>query len=459
MKGEPLFRSRRGVRGILVPRIPVDQQEYVTAAKVVLDRSPQHASPSEPIQPFQPKRSSAAQVLQSSGLLDSTTTEFQMSPGLPENAKGVFNDLDSVGVTVARFLDDGACKQAVEQLADDYIFVEDFDLAMPSPIVAAGDDDEHILFSEAPDDDEWREESGIAAAHAAGIKGRGAIVGVLDTGIDIDHDNFRSGNRPNKNVPFVSVPLLRPENVRRVRGFDTEGHGTHVCGIIRGRRTGIAPQADLCVASVLESETTSTSFTRVIVGLHWLMKIFQSPTNRDRPAIVNLSLGFPPVCPPNMKKEQYEHSEAMLKTIVDSLDRANVLLVAAIGNDGEGLYRVPGAYDKVLAVGAVDYSHQVAGFSGCQGPSGQKPDVVGFGVNVLSSWNRTQRNDSTYKRLSGTSMAAPYISGLAALYWSHDRALASHDVRSQILSSALRVDEPKAYRCGRGLGRFELQGG
>jgi subtilisin family serine protease len=456
MKGEPLFRGRRGVRGILVPRIPVDQQDNVTAAKVVLDRSQLQASPSDLIRPFQPRRSSAAQVLQASGLLDSTTTEFQMSTSLPEDAQGIFNDLDSIGVTVARFLDEVACNRVIEELAEDYTFVEDFDLALPSPIVAAGDDDEHILFSDAPDDDEWREESGIAKAHANGIKGRGAIVGVLDTGIDIDHDNFRNGNRPNKNVPFVNVPLLRPDNVRKVRGFDTDGHGTHVCGIIRGRNTGIAPQADLCVASVLESETTRTSFIRVIVGLQWLMKVFQSPTNRDRPAIVNLSLGFPPVCPPNMEQEHYEQSEAMLKTIVDSLHRANILLVAAIGNDGEGLYRVPGAYENVLAVGAVDYSHQVARFSSCEGATGKKPDVVGFGVNVLSSWNRTQTNDSTYKRLSGTSMAAPYISGLAALYWSRDRSLTSQDLRSQLLSSALRLDEPKAYRYGHGLGQFNL---
>ena len=454
MKGEALFRTRGAVQGILIPRIPADQQEHVTAARAVLERTRQRDSETESLQPFRPRRTPATQALRASGLLESAGIGAPFDANLREDAKGLYHDLDSVGVTIARFLDESTCTRVLDQLADDYGFVEDFELAMPSPIVAAGDDDGNIIFSDVPDDDEWREESGVAEAHSNGVKGRGVILGVLDTGIDIDHDNFRVGNRPNKNVPFVNVPLLRPSNLRRVRGFDPDGHGTHVCGILSGRKTGIAPQADLCVASVLESETTRTSFVRVLVGLQWLMRTFHSQTNRDRPAIINLSLGFPPVCPPNMEKEHYEEAESALKTIIGSVRRANILIVAAIGNDGEGLFRFPGAYDDVLAVGAVDYSLQVAGFSGCKGQSGNKPDVVGYGVNVLSSWGRTHTNDSTYKRLSGTSMAAPYISGLSALYWSRDRTLTSDNIREQILSTALSLDDPKGHRFGQGLGRF-----
>ena len=451
MKGEPLFRPRLPLSGILVPRIAPDQQNYVTAASAIFDRAQQRESE---FQPFHPRHESAAKVLQASGLLDSTTIQLPVVADLPEGTQGYFQDLGSVGVTVARFLNEDICGSVIDKLSEDYLFVEDFDLAMPSPIVAAGDDDGNILFSDTSEDDEWREESGVAEAHAANVKGRGAIVGVLDSGIDIDHDNFRVSNRPNKNVPFVNIPMLRPDKLRAVRGFDPDGHGTHVCGIIRGRNTGIAPHADLCVASVIESETIRTSFIRVLVGLQWLVKIFQNPTYRDRPAIINLSLGFPPVCPPNMVEKHYEGAKTMLKTIIDTVDRANILIVAAIGNDGEGLYRIPGAYDKVLAVGAVDYSQQVAAFSGCDGVGGKKPDLVGYGVNVLSSWSRTQRNDSTYKRQSGTSMAAPYISGLAALYWSRNRGLTSQQVRQEVLSKALPLNDPKVHRFGRGLGRY-----
>ena len=448
LRGEILFSTRTDVRGVLIPRITSEKEGHVTAAKAVLERS--HAD--ETLQQFSPPGLLAREALQASGLRNSADVGIPVSANLPDNLKGLYRDLDSIGVTVAHFADEATCAQVVSQLAEGYDFVGDFDLAMPSPIAAAGEEEENILFNTPAEDDDWREESGITEAHEKGVKGRGVMLGVLDTGIDIDHDNFRVGNRPNRNVPFVHIPAHRPNNIRRVRGFDTDGHGTHVCGILRGRNTGVAPLADMCVASVLESETTTTSFIRVLVGLQWLMRIFSGDVNKNRPAIINLSLGFPPVCPPNMGKEEYKNAETALRTIIRALDRANVLIVAAIGNDGESLYRLPGVYHEVLAVGAVDYSKQVPTFSGCAGPHGNKPDLVGYGVDVLSSWARTHKNDSTYKRLSGTSMAAPYVSGLAALYWSREPNLTSRQIRDAIFSEAQALrDAGHPHRFGRGL--------
>ena len=85
------------------------------------------------------------------------------------------------------------------------------------------------------------------------LQEKGVLVGVLDTGCDADHVQFRQ-----KRIDFCHVPLhYESEKLREIRGFDISGHGTHVCGIIAGQHIGIAPEADLMVASVIESETAS----------------------------------------------------------------------------------------------------------------------------------------------------------------------------------------------------------
>ncbi|MFE1601878.1 S8 family serine peptidase [Methylobacterium sp. ID0610] len=56
--------------------------------------------------------------------------------------------------------------------------------------------------------------------------------------------------------------------------IEPDGHGPHVCGIIAGSTVGVAPEAELMVASVIESETARTSFMRVVYGLNWLLQEF-----------------------------------------------------------------------------------------------------------------------------------------------------------------------------------------
>ena len=91
------------------------------------------------------------------------------------------------------------------------------------------------------------------------------LIGVLDTGCDADHIQLRQ-----KRIDFRYVPHhSESDNLREVRGFDVDGHGTHVCGIIAGRHIGVAPGADLMVVSVIESERSKRVcpvFTEVWTG-------------------------------------------------------------------------------------------------------------------------------------------------------------------------------------------------
>jgi len=80
--------------------------------------------------------------------------------------------------------------------------------------------------------------------------------------------------------------------MRPVQGFDVDGHGTHVCGVIAGRNVGVARDVTLMVASVINSESLKTNLDRVAVGLDWMLARFENRGNISKPTIINMSLAF-----------------------------------------------------------------------------------------------------------------------------------------------------------------------
>ncbi len=110
-----------------------------------------------------------------------------------------------------------------------------------------------------------------------------------------------------------------------------------------------------------------------------------------------------------------------------------------------------------LSVGAVNFNNKPAHFSG-SGTSltgkETQPDIVGYGVNIFSSLERDINNRSLYKYMSGTSMAAPYVTGIAALYASADANLQGKALRQHLIDTALPLQAP-ADRVGAGLARFK----
>ena len=153
--------------------------------------------------------------------------------------------LNYLGAYVVNSLDQEKIKEAQQSIdALGYEIIPDIQLSLPRPM-CSGEifrRRKQIL---------WPVQSGIHQAHENGITGKGVLIGVLDTGCDADHIQFRK-----KPIDFRYVPFRAgSDNLREVRGFDVDGHGTHVCGIIAGQHIGIAPGADLMVASVIESET------------------------------------------------------------------------------------------------------------------------------------------------------------------------------------------------------------
>ena len=335
-------------------------------------------------------------------------------------------------------------EQAREILEPTYQIVPDIQLALPQPVLSRS------RFGRPRRQPYWPTESGISTAHQNGAIGQGVLVGVLDTGCDADHIELRD-----KRIEFRYIPL-NPANatVRACRGFDPDGHGTHVCGIIAGRNVGVAPAVELMVASVIESETLKTSLERIIVALDWMLSQFQREENLSKPILINMSLGFRPEW---ISGTEYQAAIQGLRLIISTLvEDFDVLPVAAIGNDGPGIVRAPGYFPEVLSVGAVDFSLRPASFSGggLSPLTGEpEPKIAGYGVNVVSSLERDIERRSLYASMSGTSMAVPYVVGIAALLASANPGLQGHALRQRLIEQAMPLMTPP-NRVGAGLARF-----
>lgn len=336
-------------------------------------------------------------------------------------------------------------RSAKDLLTPEYLIMPNLEMSAPTP---ARGKDYVRLPSVAP---QWPALSGIAEAHRQGIKGSGVTICVLDTGVDADHRELRHKEIDFRYIPFDAVA----GRMRDCRGFDVDGHGTHVAGIIAGQNLGIAPDVDLMVAAVLDSETLKTSLERVVTALDWLLSQFEIEANRSRPVIVNMSLGF---SRRTLSKQEYQTVSLGMKTMLDVLTNDfAVLPITAIGNEGAGQVRAPAYFANTISVGAVDFDQNVAEFSGSGvSPVTQEsePNLMGFGVDVISSYERDRKNRSHYRALSGTSMATPYVTGIAALYACCNHAAQGATLANRLLQSAFPLPAAPSGRAGVGLARF-----
>ncbi|MFN3685322.1 S8 family peptidase [Salinarimonas sp.] len=254
------------------------------------------------------------------------------------------------------------------------------------------------------------------------ITGKGVRVGHLDTGIDATHPALSKAVAAYRYFDRLGNP------VPGAPPTDSGTHGTHTAGTIAGRPTngeaiGVAPGADLVVAHVIEGGNV---VERILGGLEWMIE--------ERVRVVNLSLGLRGFTP-------------AFQILIDALRAQGVLPVVAVGNEGPGTSRSPGNYGNVLSVGAIDRQNAVASFSGSQRfAHGSVPKLVAPGVGVVSS-----APGGKYVSSSGTSMAAPHVSGLAALLMQAVPSATIDDVENAIIASCRLVGSMTAGTAGAGL--------
>lgn len=222
---------------------------------------------------------------------------------------------------------------------------------------------------------------GITRVNAPGAwpttQGAGVRVAVVDTGIDLDHPELAAIIKGGFNsVESSSAPE------------DDHGHGTHVAGIIAAIHNsegvvGVAPQVSLYAVKVLDANGGGT-YSGVIAGIQWCAE--------NKMDVLNMSLGGS------------TGSEAMANAIKAAHD-AGVTIVCAAGNSG-GAVSYPAKYPEAIAVSASTSKDAIAYFSS----RGPEIDFIAPGVSIYSTYI-----DGGYGTMSGTSMACPHVTGLAAL--------------------------------------------
>lgn len=236
------------------------------------------------------------------------------------------------------------------------------------------------------------------------------LIAVIDSGADFEHEDLNDGRlRKDMDKNFVGYSYETEDEEETVQAQDNAGHGTHVTGIIGARTdngagiSGVMWNVEILPLKVCYADG-SCNADSIARAIHYAT---------DAGArIINLSLGG-----------------SCSETMVEAINYAhgnNVVLVAAAGNEA-GSVSYPAKHSPIIAVGAVDPNGERAFFSNY----GESIDVVAPGVNIFSTVP-----GSSYDSLSGTSMAAPYVAGVAGLLLSQRPELTNEQVRLILQQSA-----------------------
>ncbi len=287
-----------------------------------------------------------------------------------------------------------------------------------------------------------------------GYTGQGVTVGVVDTGIDVNHPAIKPAYRgTNADGTFSNDYNFFDAIKGQKQAYDDNMHGSHVSGSIAGSAieghaaTGVAPGAKLMGAKILSASGSGT-LSGVMKGLEWMLAPTDSNgQNADpskAPDIISNSWGSS-----NGKDESF-------RKLLQSFLAAGIEPVFAAGNSGPraGSLGSPGSSPEVISVAATDSADKVASFSS-RGPSpvkgadgsDRKPDISAPGHQVVSTVP-----GGGYKSLSGTSMATPQVSGVLALLLSKYKDLTHDEIVKAITTSARDIDAPGYdYNAGYGL--------
>jgi subtilisin family serine protease len=290
----------------------------------------------------------------------------------------------------------------------------------------------------------------LAAVHvpelwSLGMQGEGVVVANMDTGVDLSHPDLGSRWRGGANSwfdPFGEYP----------EPSDPHGHGTQTMGLIvggdaSGATIGIAPRARWVAARVFDASGRSTLST-IHQAFQWLLDPDGDPATVDAPDVVNASWGL---TGGTLGACNMEFNED-----IAALTSAGIAIVFSAGNDGPdpATAASPAANPAAFSAGAVGADLVVAPASS-RGPSGCDgtifPRVAAPGVNVTSS-DLSFGGLPLYATVSGTSFAAPHVSGVLALLAAANPAASVATLENAVMDSAADIDAPGAdNNAGHGL--------
>lgn len=240
--------------------------------------------------------------------------------------------------------------------------------------------------------------------------GKDIVVGIIDSGVNANHPELQDALLPGGFKDFVEPTNTEP--------IDETGHGTHVAGTILGRTIGIAKDAKLVVARVFNKEGEASDDGLLAAG-QWILE--------KKPQVVNNSWGG-------------NRDDSFYDDIVKKWKAAGIVPIFSAGNTGsynaggEGSIGSPASLEDSFSVGALTKDDKLAKFS-LRGPSKLtnkfKPEISAPGVNILSADYK-----GGYVLKTGTSMAAPHVSGAVALILEANRNLTVDKVEEILKTTA-----------------------
>jgi len=262
----------------------------------------------------------------------------------------------------------------------------------------------------------------IGVDQVPGLSGRGKVVAVLDTGVDLAHPEFSAGswrgNPGDWHNPFAGAngacatdPTLTPCDtcdLNETQPCDIDGHGTGVASLLFGQSLGVAPGAQWIAAKIFKDDGTTTN--SIILGaLQWALDPDGDPaTTDDVPDVVNGSWGFEDL--PGVCLQDFEAAIGQLKA-------AGIVVAFAAGNAGPAANTSisPANNANNFAVGSVGATETVSTFSSrgsspCDAPGEVFPELVAPGESLTIA-----QPGGGYAVASGTSFSTPHVSGIMML--------------------------------------------
>ena len=232
--------------------------------------------------------------------------------------------------------------------------------------------------------------------------GDGVNAYVIDTGILTTHYEFRGR-------AFSIFDAYEGEGSN---GQDCNGHGSHVAGTIGGQTFGVAKKARLFSVRVLNCQGAG-AWSDVINGVNYVTWHSRQSAQQGTPAVANMSLGGA--------------SNRAADAAVRNSIRAGVTYVVAAGNgNSDAATYSPAGVVEAITVGATNRIDARAEFSN-YGPT---LDLFAPGVSITSAWTG---NDLMFATATGTSMAAPHVTGVVAQYLQTNRTASPATVRSALV--------------------------
>ena len=294
-----------------------------------------------------------------------------------------------------------------------------------------------------------------AAAYALGFTGAGVTVAVVDSGLDTRHPEFTGRIVPGYDFAFnIPVQINEDHDTDAKTPTNSGSHGTHVAGIIAAARNGTEMQGVAYNANILPvvyNDTTNNPDTFFSAAWNYVAA--------QNVAIASNSLGLNDcVRRPTDKCNVTEYTRAEVDSLYPTMlasmratAAAGTLMVFATGNEAQSSpdvlggmpYLVPELKNNWLAVGAVDANNTIANFSNRCGVAKDwclvAPGVAIYSTVTLGEGTGT---DGGYGDKSGTSMATPVVSGVAALVKEAFPWFTAYDLQQALLTTATDLGAP-----------------